>query len=128
MTEAESHALSGESIRVLKVAPGLAPEIVTMPNTLDALQAAVGGYIEAVTLDANSILVCNEEGKLTGLPANRQVGGDTIAGTFLIVGAEDGDFASLSDADAAYYAEKFAQPMSAYTTPEEPAQWEFYVL
>ena len=115
-------------IRVLKVEPGTAPEIVTMPNTLDALQAAVGGYIEAVTLDANSILVCNEEGKLTGLPANRQVGGDTIAGTFLIVGAEDGDFASLSDADAAYYAEKFAQPMPVHSPPDELAPWEFYVI
>ena len=119
---------SERGIRVLKIEPGMAPEIVTMPNTLDALQAAVGGYIETVTLDANLILVCNEEGKLNGLPANRQVGGDTIAGTVLVVGAEDGDFASLSDADAAYYAEKFAQPMPSYTTPDEPAPWKFYVL
>ena len=117
-----------QEIRVLKIEPGMVPEIVTMPNTLDALQAAVGGYIETVTLGANSILVCNEEGKLNGLPANRQVGGDTIAGTFLIVGAEGGDFASLSAADAVYYAEKFAQPMPSYTTPDEPAPWKFYVL
>ncbi len=73
-------------IRVLKVEPGTAPEIVTMPNMLDAFQEAVGGYIETVGLDANAVLVCNEEGKLIGLPANRQVGGDIIAGTFLIVG------------------------------------------
>ena len=96
-----------------------------MPKTLDAFQAAVGGYIEAVTLDANAVLVCNEVGKLTGLPANRQVGGDTIAGTFLIVGAEDGAFCSLPDEDAAHYAEVFAQPMS---TLDAPTTWEFHVF
>ena len=115
-------------IQVLKIAPGQAPEIVNTPNTLDAFQEAVGGYIEAVELDANAVLVCNEEGKLTGPPANRQVGGDIIAGTFLIVGAEDGEFCSLSDADAAHYAKQFAQPMPSHSKPEEPTQWEFYVL
>ena len=117
-----------ELIRVLKIEPGTAPEIVTMPNMLDAFQAAVGGYIETVGLDANVALVCNEKGKLIGLPANRQVGGDIIAGTFLIVGAEYGEFCSLSDADAAHYAEQFAQPMPACSEPEKPTQWEFYVL
>ncbi len=117
-----------ENIRVLRIAPGMAPEDVTMPNTLEAFQEAVGGYIEAVGLDANATLVCNEEGKLIGLPANRQVGGDIIAGTFLVVGAEDGEFCSLSDADTAHYAEQFAQPMPSHSEPEKPTQWEFYVL
>ena len=114
-----------DSICVLKVEPGQAPEMVTMPNTLDAFQATVGGDIETVGLDANAVLVCNEEGKLAGLPANRQVGGDTIAGTFLIVGAEDGEFCSLSDADAAHYAEKFAEPIPVQ---EGPTTWEFHVF
>ena len=112
-------------IQVLKIVPGQAPETVTMPDTLEAFQTAVGGYIEAVGLDANAVLVCNESGKLMGLPANRQVGGDTIAGTFLIVGAEDGEFCSLSDADAAHYAEKFAEPIPVQ---EGPTTWEFHVF
>lgn len=112
-------------IQVLKGEPGQAPKIVTMPNILEAFQTSVGGYIEAVGLDANATLVCNEEGKLIGLPANRQVGGDTIAGTFLIVGVEDGDFCSLSDAGAAHYAEKFAEPMPVQ---EGPTTWEFHVF
>ena len=116
------------AILALKVEPGKTPKIVAVPNTLDALQAALGGDIEVVGLDANASLVCNGEGKLLGLPANRQVGSDTIAGTFLIVGAEDGEFCSLSDADAAYYAERFAQPLPSFTEPDQPAQWEFYVL
>ena len=114
-----------DSIRVLKVEPGQAPEMVVMPNTLDAFQAAVGGDIEAVGLDANAVLVCNETGKLMGLPANRQVGGDTIAGTFLVVGMEGGDFCSLSDADVAHYANQFAEAMPVQ---EGPATWKFYVF
>lgn len=117
-----------EDIRVLRIAPGQTPEIVTMPNTLEAFQRAVGGYIETVELDINAVLVCNEEGKLTGLPLNRQVGSDIIAGTFLIVGAEGDEFCSLSDADTAHYAEQFAQPMPSCSEPEKPTQWEFYVL
>ena len=112
-------------IQVLKFTPGQLPEAVTMPNTLEAFQEAVGGDIETVGLDANVALVCNEAGKLMGLPANRQVGGDTIAGTFLIVGAEDGDFCSLSDGDAAHYAVKFAEPMPVQ---EGPTTWEFHAF
>ena len=114
-----------ENINVLKVEPGQTPKMIAMPNTLEAFQAAVGGYIEVLRLDANALLVCNEEGKLIDLPANRQVDGDTIAGTFLIAGDEDGDFCSLSDADAAYYAERFAQPIPV---PDGPTKWEFHVF
>ena len=35
-------------MKILKVEPEKAPEIVDMEGTLEALQAAVGGYIEAV--------------------------------------------------------------------------------
>ena len=74
------------------------------------------------------MLVCNEEGKLRGLPANRRVGGDTIAGTFLIAGSADGEFCSLSEEDAARYAGQYAEPMPTYGGPDEPTQWEFHVL
>lgn len=117
-----------EQIRVLRFEPGKAPEEVTMPNTLEAFQSAVGGYIEALGLDGGAVLVCNEEGKLRGLSANRRVGGDVIAGTFLIAGAADGEFCSLSDEDTARYAGQNAEPMLTYGGPDEPTQWEFHVL
>ena len=94
-------------------------------NFIQSLRNNPAAIIETVGLDANATLICNEEGKLTGLPANRQVNGDTIAGTFLIVGNEDGDFCSLSDADAAHYVEKFAEPMPVQ---EGPTTWEFHVF
>ena len=109
-----------EQIRVLKFEPGKAPEKITMLNTLEAFQSAVGGDIEALGLDSNAVLICNEVGKLIGLPANRRVGGDTIAGTFLIAGSVDGEFCSLSAEDAAHYAVRYAEPMPFYGSPDEP--------
>ncbi len=67
-----------------------------------------------------AVLICNEVGKLIGLPANRRVGGDTIAGTFLIAGSVDGEFCSLSAEDAAHYAVRYAEPMPFYGSPDEP--------
>ena len=59
-----------KEITVLKVEPGKSPETVTMPNTLDAMQKMVGGYIEVLPL-SDVCLVCNEDGKLLGLEGQR---------------------------------------------------------
>jgi hypothetical protein len=40
------------------------------PFSLERLQELVGGYIETIPLDKDTILVVNEEGKLKGLPVN----------------------------------------------------------
>ena len=40
-----------DEITVLKVEPGKPPELVSMANTLQAMQEMVGGYIEIVPLD-----------------------------------------------------------------------------
>lgn len=116
-----------EQLRMLKFEPGKAPEEITMPNTLEAFQTAVGEDIEAVGLDSGVVLICNEEGKLMGLPANRQVGGDTIAGTFLIAGSADGEFCSLSDEETARYAREFAQSISE-PCPEGLKEMTFYIM
>ena len=86
-------------LTVLKVEPGKAPEEVTIPNTLDAMQQMVGGYIEVVYLE-DACLVCNEDGKLIGLDGNRRVGNDIIAGTFFLVG-DQGDGVQLASGDEA---------------------------
>lgn len=116
-----------EQIRVLKVEPGRPPEEVTIPNTTEALQAEVGGDIDLLDLDIDATLVCNEDGKTMGLPANRRVGGDIIAGTFLIVGASDGEFCSLTGDAAAYYTEHFAEPLSE-PCPEGLKEFTFYIM
>lgn len=117
-----------EMIQALRIAPGAAPEVVVISSTLKSLQTEVGGYIETVGLDCGTLLICNKKGKLMGLPANRPLGDDIIAGTFLIVGEADGEFCSLTDTDATRYAEQFAQPMPALGSPVQPTQWEFHVF
>ena len=116
-----------EQIRVLKVEPGRAPEEINMSNTLEAFQAAVGGDIDVRDLDCDASLICNENGKTMGLPVNRRIGRDIIAGTFLIVGCADGDFCSLSDGAAAHYAERFAEPIFE-PCPEGLKEFTFYIM
>lgn len=55
-------------MKVIYKAPGCAPEPRDIPNTLEELQATVGGYIETVTIASDAVIICNEEGRLRGLP------------------------------------------------------------
>lgn len=98
-----------ERIKCLVVEPGKRPTVQVIDNTLEAKQQLVGGLIEVVSLSDTAELICNEEGKLIGLPANRIVGEDVIAGTFLVVGCEwdNEHFVSLSEADIAEYSSVF---------------------
>lgn len=67
-----------------------------IPNTLEALQAAVGGYIETVKLTTELTIVCNEEGLILGLPFNEQLFNIPIHGDFLIVKTYRDNFTTLS--------------------------------
>lgn len=86
--------------KVLLVEPQKRPRVVEIDDTLDALQELVGGYIESIyPFDDEVALICNEEGKLRGLPLNRALYDEDgemyelIAGNFFIIGApEDSDF------------------------------------
>ena len=92
--------LPEENIRVLVVKPEEEPEERTIENMLEAMQEIVGGYIETVTLEDELVLICNEEGKLNGLPMNRTITepyDDMICGTFLLAGVDGEYFASLSE-------------------------------
>ena len=89
-----------QHIRILVVEPGKAPYATVIENSLEGMQSVVGGYIEYVPLadDRNASLYCNDEGKINGLPSNRRLGGDIIAGTFFICGSDGGEYdCSLTD-------------------------------
>lgn len=77
--------------------PGSSPDVIEIENTLEALQSAVGGYIEAVTVAKNAVIICDEEGLLKMKPRNVQLFGIRIYGTFLIVGTKDEDFCDVPD-------------------------------
>ena len=104
-------------MQVIVVEPDKEAEIREIGSGLESLQEAVGGWIEAVYPYKDPVaIVCNEEGKLDGLPLNRALRDedgyiyDVIAGTFLVVGLTEDNFGSLSDEFAERYLEYFRQP------------------
>ena len=105
---AEELTNSPDQIRVLYVEPHKEPVEAFIPDTLDAKQHAVGGYIEFAYISDDAAIVCDEEGKLKGKEGNRYLeSGDVIAGNFLIVGLGDEDCRSLSTEEAAIYKAMF---------------------
>ena len=86
---------------VIRKGPGQPPELVEMENTLEALQQAVGGYIETVTFCVDAAIVCNEDGLLRGLPYNCNFMGISFVGPILIVGVDGDEMCSLDDGNAA---------------------------
>ena len=87
------------------------PRIDYINNNLESKQKIVDGDIEYVYRDyyPNVVLICNEEGKLNGSPLNRDIGGDIIAGTFIITGddSEEGIEKSLTDSQIQKYQQVF---------------------
>jgi hypothetical protein len=76
-------------------APGEQPEIIEIPNTLEALQEKVGGYIETVPFAPDACIICNEEGRLMGLPNNCWLLGVHFVGPILIVGVDGDGFCDM---------------------------------
>ena len=112
-----------DKIKVLLIKPMKPPEIAEIPSDLKGMQATVGGHIEAIYPYEDPIaLVCNEEGKINGLPLNRALRDndghiyDIVAGDFFICDVSGEDFGSLSDKQIAKYSEKFKIPEQFFRT------------
>ncbi len=107
-----------DEINVVYIKPNEHPESIKVKNELEQFQKLVGGYIETMYLDVDTCLICNEEAKLIGLEGNRRVGNDIIAGSFLVVGVNDGDsFVSLTEEQQNNITEKFYE-IESYTSQE----------
>lgn len=96
-------------MRVIYKAPGQPPEERSTPNTLEALQKAVGGYIETVTVAADVCVVCNEEGRLRGLEPNVTFLGVMFVGPILIVGVKGDEFVSLPRRRSGFWLEALSR-------------------
>ena len=106
-----------KELDVLLVKPNEYPQKVTIGAELKDLQEAVGGTITATYPFTDPVaIVCNDEGKLLGLPMNRALRDehgqtyDVRTGNFLVVGLGKEDFASLSPELAQKYEQHFHQP------------------
>ena len=100
-----------EQLKGLLVKPNKLPEEITFKNTLETKQELVDGYIEYAYSDdfPDVAFICNEEGKINGLPYNRDIGHDIIAGNFIIISSdvENGEDKSLSDKQIEKYKKIF---------------------
>ena len=106
-----------ENIDVVMVEAGKPAAMATIGSDLESLQKAVGGSIEAAYFYDDPIaLICNEEGKLNGMPLNRAVKDengeimDIIAGKFFICGLGEEDFASIPQELQDKYLKMFEKP------------------
>lgn len=81
-------------MKVIIVEPGKDPRAAQIGDSLEEMQAVVGGYIEAVhPFPDPVVIVCNEEGRLLDLPENRF----GICGTFFICGVGEEDFTDFPE-------------------------------
>lgn len=86
-------------IKVIVKNPEKPARGVWISNTLENLQKTVGGYIETVTIATDVVIICNEEGRLLGLPHSSRFCGYDFVGTIIIAGIDEDEFCSLSDED-----------------------------
>ena len=98
-------------MKVLKYAVNKEPELINIENGLEAMQYEVDGYIETVAFPSvNTVIVCNEEGKVKNYPMNAIiVDGNTILhrihGDFFICSFEGDAFSDVT-VEAALWAIK----------------------
>ena len=106
-------------MKIVLVEPGKAARAAEIEDGLAAMQEIVGGPIQAIYPWEDPVaLVCNEEGKLIGLPLNRGLENfDVVAGTFFICGIRDDRFSSLTQQQTQQYLRKFRYPERFIHTP-----------
>jgi hypothetical protein len=116
-------------MKIIAFRVGQKSRVEELPDDLDAMQAFVGGLVEALALGGGLTLWCNEEGKLKELPYNRTVlsfpGGvifssqsrvptagsslsivDHICGDFFLARDEGDHSTSVTDEDIFNYTEE----------------------
>lgn len=116
--------------RVVYVEPGKPACVREIGTALEDIQEAVGGGLFECVYphEDNTVLVCNDEGKLLGMEGNRRLDtGSIIAGPFFVIGDAGENFRSLTDAEVETYLQKYAEPE---IIPQHEVQqdmgWIFY--
>lgn len=96
-------------MKVLKIEPGKAPITINIENSLESLQGQVGGYIETVTIATDTVIICDEEGKLKGKPYNFRLCGMDFVGIVLIAGCDEDEFCDLSQENNEWFCEQWCR-------------------
>lgn len=105
-----------DTIRVVFLEPGKLARVADIDSSLEGLQKTVDGWIEAVyPFEEEVCIVCNEEGKLIGMPLNRAIRydgqiTDIIAGPCFICSCDKANFGSLTEEQQQKYLKMFKYP------------------
>ena len=107
-------------MKILVVEPLKVPYEKEIDGSLESMQAVVGGLIQLLYPfdDPELALICNDEGKLLGLPYNRALRDedgriyDVVAGTFFLcrAPADSENLAGLTEGQVKWGKERFRQP------------------
>ena len=114
-------------MRIIVVEGGKRPYEMELEHDLESMRRCVGGNIEVVYEPGgrDAALICNDEGKLLGLPWNRTltddhgVPYDIVCGTFFVAGLKEDDFASLTEQQIEKYKDKYSNEM-ILSVPKQP--------
>lgn len=107
-------------MKILVVEPLKVPYEKEIDGSLESMQAVVGGLIQAIYPfdDPELALICNDEGKIMGLPYNRALRDeegricDVISGTFFFcrARADSESFEGLTEGQMRFCKEWFRCP------------------
>lgn len=87
---AKKNAKEGGTMKVIIKDPGFPPYLAHIPNEPEALRQFVGGRFQTVTIACDLVVICNEDGRMKGLPLNCAVCGMDFSGTILICSHDRG--------------------------------------
>lgn len=107
-------------MKILLVEPGRAARPAEIHGELHEMQKIVGGTIQALyPWEDLAAVICNDEGKLMGLPLNRRLEDyDVIAGTFFICGIQGENFCGLTEQQLQKYQQMFRSPERIIPVPD----------
>ena len=113
-----------DMIRAILVQPGKPAKSIEFEHTLEEMQRLVGGGLiqQIRPFEDDAVLICNDEGKLLGMPLNRAFYDkqgrmyDIIAGDFFICRAPAGSdtYTSLTEEQVKKYTKQFQYPEVFY--------------
>lgn len=113
-------------MKVLIIEPLKEPYVKEIDGKLETMQGIVGGLIQMIIPfeDTEIALVCNDKGKIMGLPPNRALFDkdgkivDIISGTFFLCSApaDSENFEELNDEQIEKYTKRF-EALEIYIKP-----------
>ena len=83
-------------IKVIIKEPGKKPRSTNISDSLQNLQRTIGGYIEAVPISKDCVVICDEEGRIKGYPYCCNICGINFFGTIIVCGVSGDEFADIA--------------------------------